>query len=74
MKEMNIEAKLTLTPQDVTEIILEHLRKNFTNLKFENVHYKIKEVSYTTTADGKEHKTPILDRVEIDNVKVALDK
>ena len=71
---MNIEAKLTLTQQDVTEIILEHLRKNFTNLKFENVHYKIKEISFTTTVDGKEHKAPVLDRVEIDNVKVVLNK
>jgi hypothetical protein len=71
MEEMNIEAKLTLTPQDVTEIILEHLRKNFTNLKFENVSYKIKEVSFTSTTDGKEHKAPILDRVD---VKVVLDK
>lgn len=68
---MNIDVKLTLSAQDLTEIILDHLRqRNFTGLKFENVSYKIKEGTFVK--NGEAHTAPALDCVEIKNAKVVL--
>jgi hypothetical protein len=70
---MKFNATISLSPQEVTDIILKHLRSNgVEGLKFENVHYRIEEFECGNQMNP--FKKHLLARVEIDNVKIGNDQ